>query len=82
MGYYREGFKEQALPKNPNIEEIAKSDVMNGLEAATNTKGTAKGKYHKTRHGFDILGLINPSKVASASRFADDLIKTLREKLA
>jgi hypothetical protein len=79
-GYYREGFKEHALPKNPAIEEIPKRDVMDGLDEATQT--ASRGRYHKTRHGFEILGLIDPNKVTSASPFAADLINTLRERLA
>ncbi len=79
--YYGQGFKEQALPPNPKIEKILRKDVMEGLDAATKASKT-KGAYHKTRHGFEILGLIDPKKVANASPFADSLIKTLREKLA
>ncbi len=78
--HYGDGFKEQALPQNPQIERIAKTDVMKGLDAAT--KETGKGKYHKTRHGFEILGLIDPNKVTKASDFASKLIEALREKLA
>lgn len=80
-GYYGQGFKEQALPQNPKIEEIPKKAVMEGLGAATKASKT-KGEYHKTRHGFDILELIDPKKVTAASQFAGDLIQTLREKLA
>jgi hypothetical protein len=78
--FYGQGFREHALPPNPKIEKIPKNEVIGGLEAATRPSKT-KGEYHKTKHGFDILGLIDPSKVTSASDFADRLIKALREKL-
>jgi hypothetical protein len=80
-GYYGQGFKEQALPPNPKIEKIPKADVMAGLTAATNASKT-KGEYHKTRHGFDILGLIDANEMTKASPFANKLIEALREKLA
>jgi hypothetical protein len=78
-GYYGEGFKSSSLPSNPKIEEIPKKDLMNGLAGAT--KGTKKGPYHKTNHGFDLLERINPDRVRQASPRADDLIEFLRAKL-
>jgi hypothetical protein len=67
--YYGQGFKSQSLPRNPKIEDIPKQDLMQGLEAAT--RETTKGNYHKTKHGFEILERIDPSKVRTASKFAD-----------
>jgi hypothetical protein len=46
--YYKTGFRKAALKANPNVEEIAKQDLIDGLKAAT--KETTKGKYHKTKH--------------------------------
>lgn len=77
--YYTKGFVQSALPRNLSIESISKPDVMKGLEDAS--KPTKKGKYHKTRHGFEILERIDPEKVAKASPFAKDLIAVLRKKL-
>ena len=53
---------------------------MKGLEAATKATET-KGPYHKTKHGFDLLGFIDPAAVREASPFADALIKLLLAKL-
>lgn len=78
--YYGNKFKPAALPQNPNVEEISKQDVMKGLDAATKATET-KGLYHKTKHGFDLLGLIDPAAVRQASPFANDLIKLLLAKL-
>jgi len=67
--YYGQGFKEKSLPGNPNIEEIPKDDVIDGLKAAAGD--TAKETYHKTQHGFEILEKIDPSKVRAPSKFAE-----------
>jgi hypothetical protein len=44
-------FEENALAKNPKVEEIPKKDLEDGLRAAT--KNTTKGNYfdNKTSHG-------------------------------
>ncbi len=75
--FYDQGFNEKALPKRKEIELILKKDVSAGLENAT--KYTQKGLYHKTRHGFDILALIDPKKVEAVSRFAAQLHKCVLE---
>jgi hypothetical protein len=77
--YYGREFREAALSGNPNIEAISKRDVMNKLESAT--RATAKGTYHKSRHGFDILERIDPNRVRQASRHADALFAFLLAKL-
>ena len=64
--YYGQGFRQ---PGKQNIEEIPKGDVIDGLKAAA--RETKKEIYHKTQHGFEILERIDPSKVRTASKFAD-----------
>ena len=73
--YYGDGFKQSALPRNPKIEEIPKGDVIQGLERAA--VETSKKAYHKTRHGFDILGRLDPDAVQKGSPFAAALFKVL-----
>lgn len=73
--YYGQGFLVNSLPGQPKIELVRKQDVFNGLQNAT--KKTQKGEYHKTRHGFDILALIDPSRVRAASNHADHLLEVL-----
>lgn len=73
--YYRKGFNINALPKNPNIENIPKEDVIKGLNNAT--KNTQMGKYNKGSHSFEILARLDPEKVRKASPYADRFIKTL-----
>lgn len=77
--YYGQKFQTNALPDNTNIENIAKQDVLNGLNKAT--KNTQKGKYNKGSHSFEILAQIDPEKVQQASPYAERLITTLKGML-
>jgi hypothetical protein len=63
--YYGRGFLENRLPDNPNVEQISKTDVTSGLDAAT--RRTTKGRYHKTRHAPELLGRLDVSRVRSAA---------------
>ena len=74
--YYGREFHTKALPKNTNIENISKQDVLKGLKRAT--KNTQKGKYDKGAHSFEILAQIDPNKVQQASPYAKHLITTLK----
>jgi hypothetical protein len=76
--YYGKGFLPNSLPSQPNIELVAKKDVFNGLQNAS--KKTKKGEYHKTRHGFDLLALIDPALVRGASNHADQLLIVLQRE--
>lgn len=76
--YYGNGFNQKSLPARPDIENIAKNDISNSLKNATRS-GVSKGEYSKGRHSFDILGLIDPTKVIAASPHAKRLVDTLNE---
>ena len=76
--FFGQGFNENRLPANPNVEEIPKQDLYAGLNNAS--RNSQKGRYGKGRHSFDILSQINPTRVAAASHWAKRLIDTLREK--
>lgn len=79
IDFFGQGFNANALPKNPDVEKIPKSEVFNGLKNATrNTK--TKGKYGKGQHSFEILSRINPEKVRVSSKHADVLIRTVLKK--
>jgi hypothetical protein len=69
--YYGQKFKPGKLPGNLKVEEVLKQDVIDGLAAAS------KGPYHKTGHAFDILQLIDPTKVGEASPFAKRFFEAL-----
>jgi hypothetical protein len=73
--YYGQGFRLKSLPPRRDIEAIRKNDLVPALERAA--KDTKKGKYHKTAHGYDILGLISPAKVRQKSPHADRFFHVL-----
>ena len=75
--FYGQHFHRQALPGNPNVEQVAKQDVLDRLEQAT--RNTGKGHYSKGKHSFEILAKLDPAKVRAASRYADRLIRVLGE---
>lgn len=72
-------FKESALPTNPNIEKIPRTDVVTGLEKATKD---CKKHFAKGSTAFEILEKINPTLVRNSSleakRFLDTLDTLLR----
>jgi hypothetical protein len=73
--YYGQHFGTSALPRQPNVELIAKSDVRASLRQAT--RKTKKGTYQNSSHGFALLSLIDPAKVRTASPHAALLFDTL-----
>ena len=77
--FFGHGFHRYALPANPNVEEVAKNDVLGGLRNATR-QCRSKGEYGKGRHSFDLLSQIDPAKVMAASPHAKRLVDTLRER--
>lgn len=77
--FYGRGFNENAVPKNPNVEQIDKKTLLTALKDAT--RNTSKGEYHKTRHGFRILEQLEVAKVRHAAPHCDRLFKTLAEKM-
>jgi hypothetical protein len=79
--YYGQGFIAGSLPGQPNVELISKRDVFKALQLASkNTK--TKGEYHKTRHGFDLLEVIDPNLVRAASVHAERLLAVLQRETA
>lgn len=74
--YFGQGFEANKLPSRSDIEQIAKTDLYEGLKNATKNCKT-KARYGKGCHSFDILGKIDPAKVIAASPYAKRLIDTL-----
>lgn len=67
--FYNGGFLAKSLPGDPNIEAVRKEDLEPCLAHASRpTK--SKGEYHKVKHGFALLALIDPIKVEKASPHA------------
>lgn len=75
--YYGDGFLAGKLPGSPtSIEAVLKDDLERSLRHAS--KPTTKGEYHKTKHGFKLLALIDPAKVENASPHAKQFNDFLR----
>lgn len=76
--FYGQGFKENSIPKNPNVETIDKDSLEPSLKAATrDTK--SKGEYHKIQHSSKLLEMLNVERVRTASYHCDLLFTTLTE---
>lgn len=73
--YYGQRFTASALPRHANVEQVNKAKVMSSLEAAT--RHTQKGRYHKTRHGPNILKRLNAARVRRAAPHCDRLFTTI-----
>lgn len=73
--YYGQGFRLRSLPSRRDIEAIPKDDLVPALERAA--RDTKKGTYHKTAHGYDILGLVSPAKIREKSPHADRFFNVL-----
>jgi hypothetical protein len=74
--YFGQGFRGGALPGNPQVEDIPKADVLEGLARAAGE--TTKQGYWKGRHSFELLALIDPTLVGSAAPFARRFLTALR----
>ena len=76
--FYGNGFLAKSLPgRATDIEAIPKRDLEPSLQHAA--APTSKGEYHKVRHGFALLALIDPQKVENSSRHAARLHEFLRK---
>jgi Domain of unknown function (DUF4276) len=78
--FYGQNFKHNAIPKQPNIEKIAKPDVEKSLDKAASE--TNKGKYHKIRHGAELLSKIETGKVRAKAAHCNRLFETINKNLS
>ena len=76
--FYGQGFKENAIPKNTNVEMIEKDLLERSLKAARrDTK--SKGEYKKIQHASKLLEMLDVDKVRQASSECDRIFTTLTE---
>jgi hypothetical protein len=77
--FYGQGFKADALPKPPNIEQVTKADLERALKASTRAT-QSKGRYDKGAHSFLLLALVDPARVSKraphARRFFEALTRS------
>jgi hypothetical protein len=78
--FYGQGFRPGALPSSSSVERVSKHEVLAKLKAASRGART-RGEYHKTKHGFALLALIDPAKVRATSPHAGRLCKTVADRL-
>ena len=75
-GYFGPGFRENALPQNPNVEEVPTRDIDDALRNAT--RNCSKQRYVKGRDDVGLLNRLNPTAVYSACPNFARLIDFLR----
>ena len=77
--YFGQNFHRGTLPANPNVEQIHKDDLEPALVSAT--KHTQKGRYHKIRHGADLIGRLDPAIVRRKAGYCDRLFLTIAAEI-
>lgn len=73
--YYGQRFNRSAIPRNQNVEKIAKATVETSLNNAT--RSTQKGTYHKIQHGTQLLAKVNSAIVRDRAPYCDRLFTKL-----
>jgi len=75
--FFGKDFRENALPAaTAKVENTSKSDLNDCLERAT--RNTQKGKYGKGAHSFDLLAMIDLTRVCKASPWAERFVSELQ----
>ncbi len=77
--FYGQGFDQNSIPGQEDVEMIAKADLERALIQAT--RNTQKGEYHKIRHGPKILALVDANKIRPRARHCDRMFTILSNKL-
>lgn len=77
--FFGQRFNANAIPRNPNVEQIGKQDMESALKEAT--RHTAKGEYHKIHHGPKILSQLDVARVRKAATHCDRLFITLADRI-
>lgn len=75
--YFGQGFRVASLPRQRNVENVAKNEVYTALRKATeNCDG--KGAYSKGKHSFTLLEKIDPAKLERVAPFAKRVIDKVK----
>ena len=77
--FYGQGFNANPIPKQEDVESIAKADLEHALIQAT--RDTQKGEYHKIRHGPKILALVDVNKIRNRAQHCERMFTTLSNKI-
>ena len=74
--FFGQGFRAQAIPKWPRLEDVPKQSVYQALDHATAACGPRR--YAKGTMSFSLLAEISPGEVEKASPHAKALFERLR----
>ena len=77
--YFGNGFNQNSLPQNYNLEAVDKEEIYRSLKNAT--RQTMKGSYSKGNHSFEILARINPELTCNRCSYANRLVAFLLKTL-
>jgi hypothetical protein len=77
--FFGQGFNAKSLPRVNVIEDVSKSEVYKLLAKATKNCKT-KTPYSKGKHSFELLALVDPTKVMSASTWAKRFIEEMKKQ--
>ncbi len=75
VAYFKQGFNRNPLPRNQDLESVAKADILKALANAT--RPLKKNAYDKGQHSFALLALIDPDQVRQHCSHADRFIAFL-----
>jgi hypothetical protein len=79
--YFGQGFREAVLPHpSRSIESIGKAELYRALALATHGCKT-KARYGKGEHSFELLGMIDPVRVTSASSWAQCFVTAVKAEM-
>lgn len=73
--FYGQGFNRNALPGAADLERTSKTRINAALE--NSTRATKKGRYHKIRHGSQLLMRIDPDLVRARCPACERVFRTL-----
>ncbi len=74
--YFGARFRENALRRWPNLENVPKSTVLNALASST---ASCSKRYSKGKVSFELLARINPTLVETACPHAKALLNRLKD---
>ena len=79
--HYKIGRDEDELRKlnNLSVEDVSPDATVN-RHLTPIARKAGRGKYHKTRDGFALIGIIDPVRVAKCARHAERFFGVLRHK--
>jgi Domain of unknown function (DUF4276) len=76
--FYGRGFRPDALPARPNVEDVPRNEVVRALERAT--ADTKKGRYSK-RHGLEAMGVVQAGPIRARAPHCERLFVTVKEAI-